>query len=504
MTAPQAPLATLVAALYYLVLAVLAFYGAHRLAMVAIFLAHRRGASSTPAPPKVWPRVTVQLPIYNERYVAGRLIDAVARLDYPRDRLEVQVLDDSTDDTSELVAERVAFWRARGLDLQHVRRGTRDGFKAGALAEGLTRASGELLAVFDADFVPAPDFLARVVPQFVDPGVGVVQARWEHLNRDSSLLTRAQAILLDGHFVIEQAARAAAGCFFNFNGTAGIWRRQAIVEAGGWSQDTLTEDLDLSYRAQLAGWRFRFLSEVTVPAELPVDVHAFKRQQFRWAKGSIQTARKLLRRLLAAPLPWRVKLEATIHLTNNASYPLMVLLALLLFPAMWLRREVAPGRWLAFDVPMFLGATAAVVVFYLASQAIAVGDWRRTLRVLPAVLGLGIGLAVNNARAVLEGLFQDGGVFERTPKYRIEGGASDWRGKSYRARRGTTTWSETALAAYLAASTAAAVRLGMWWALPFLYLFLQGSVYIVWLSAFGGRPWATWWRWPADVSPADG
>ncbi len=501
MTAPATPLATLVVALYYLVLAILAFYGVHRLVLVAIFLAHRRRLVHVPVlQPLVWPRVTVQLPIYNERYVAGRLLDAVARLEYPRDRLEVQVLDDSTDDTSELVAERVAFWRARGLEVQHLRREGRDGFKAGALAAGLAQARGELLAIFDADFVPAPDFLLRAVPSFTDPAVGVVQARWEHLNRASSLLTRAQAVLLDGHFVVEQAARAAAGCFFNFNGTAGIWRRQAIVEAGGWTQDTLTEDLDLSYRAQLAGWRFRFLSEVTVPAELPVDVHAFKRQQFRWAKGSVQTARKLLPRLLAAPLPKRVKLEAAIHLTNNASYPLMVLLALLLFPAMLLRRALEPGRWLALDLPLFLGATAAVIAFYLVSQAVAVGDWRRGVRVLPAVLGLGIGLAVNNARAVLEGLCRDGGIFERTPKYRLEGGGGEWRRLRYRARRGGAIWLEVTLAAYLAVSAAAAVRLGMWWALPFLYLFLQGSVYIVCLSAAGGRPWQAWRRWRVSLA----
>ncbi len=348
--------------------------------------------------------------------------------------------------------------------------------------------------------MPPADFLRRVVPHFADPGLGVVQARWEHLNRDYSLLTRAQAVLLDGHFVVEQAARCAAGCFFNFNGTAGVWRRQAIVEAGGWAHDTLTEDLDLSYRAQLAGWRFLFLSELAVPAELPVDVHAFKRQQFRWTKGSLQTARKLLGRVLAADLPRRVKLEACVHLTNNASYPLMILLSLLLFPAMLLRRELDPRLTLALDAPLFVGATVAVVLFYLVSQA-AIGRWGRTLRTLPAVMALGVGLAVNNARAAIEGLVSDGGVFERTPKYRIEGAGGAWRSKRYRARRGHLLWAEGALAAYCLSCTLAAVRLQMWWALPFLYLFLQGSVYIVCLSAAGERRgWP--WRRPAEVDPS--
>jgi hypothetical protein len=277
--------------LYYLTLGVLALYGIHRSWLVVTYLRHRRDRPALPAPPAEWPVVTVQLPLYNEMYVATRLLDAVCRLSYPRDRLEIQVLDDSTDETSELVAAEVARWRERGVDVRHVRRGDRAGFKAGALDAGLACARGELLAVFDADFVPGPDFLEKTVPYFTDPAdpqggsrLGMVQARWEHINRGYSLLTRIQAILLDGHFVIEHTARNRSGRFFNFNGTAGIWRRQAIEDAGGWQHDTLTEDLDLSYRAQLAGWRFVYLPEVTVPSELPVDVRGFKSQQHRWAK----------------------------------------------------------------------------------------------------------------------------------------------------------------------------------------------------------------------------
>jgi cellulose synthase/poly-beta-1,6-N-acetylglucosamine synthase-like glycosyltransferase len=328
-TAQSIPWVGFLLALYYLVLSVLAVYGLHRLVLLAVYFRTRKHGAVRPPDPATWPRVTVQLPIFNERYVATRLIDAVCAFDYPRDRLEIQVLDDSTDDTTDRIARRVAHYRARGLDIHHLHRRRRTGYKAGALAAGCQQAQGELLAVFDADFVPPPEFLRETVPHFADPRLGVVQARWEHVNREYSLLTRAQAIFLDAHFLIEHVARNRAGHFFNFNGTAGIWRREAIVDAGGWHHDTLTEDLDLSYRAQLAGWRFLFLPEVTAPAELPVDVNAFKRQQFRWAKGSIQTARKLLGPVLRSDLPWSTKVEATIHLTNNAAYLLMVLLSLL-------------------------------------------------------------------------------------------------------------------------------------------------------------------------------
>ena len=292
---PQSlPWGGVVLALYYLVLSVLALYGMHRLVLLAIFFWTRRRNPERPPDPDLWPRVTVQLPIFNERYVATRLIDAVCALDYPRDRLEIQVLDDSTDDTRERVAACVERQRRLGFDIRHLHRTDRTGYKAGALAAGCAEARGDLLAIFDADFVPPTDFLLRTVPYFADQEIGVVQARWEHVNRDYSLLTQAQAIFLDAHFRIEHQARNRGGNFFNFNGTAGLWRRQAIDDAGGWQHDTLTEDLDLSYRAQLAGWRFLFLPDVVAPAELPVDANAFKRQQFRWAKGSVQTARKLL------------------------------------------------------------------------------------------------------------------------------------------------------------------------------------------------------------------
>jgi cellulose synthase/poly-beta-1,6-N-acetylglucosamine synthase-like glycosyltransferase len=481
-------------ALYYLVLAVLALYGLHRFVMVVGYLRTRgRGvrAPELPADPSLWPVVTVQLPLYNEMYVAERLIEAAARLDYPPGRLEIQVLDDSTDETAGIVARAVERERLRGVDIHHLRRPHRDGFKAGALAHGLERARGELLAVFDADFVPAPDFLRQAVPHFADPRIGMVQGSWAHLNRGYSLLTRIEALLLDGHFLIEHAARHRNGCFFNFNGTAGVWRREAIVSSGGWEHDTLTEDLDLSYRAQLAGWKFLYLPELAVPSELPVDVNGFKSQQYRWAKGSVQTGRKLLGRVLAAPLPWRVKLEAFIHLTNNLSYPLMVVLALLIFPAMVLRRGTPIETLLLIDLPLFLTATVSVLVFYAVSQIAAGREGRGQLRFLPALMGVGIGLSVNNTRAVLSGLFQRGGVFHRTPKYRIERRGQDWLRKRYRAEVNPSLAVEVALALYFAGCTVYAAVTGMWMSIPFLYLFVQGYTFMAALSL---RPLVSSWR----------
>ena len=476
-----------VLAIYYLVLGTLAAYGVHRLALVGLYYRTRRHAPEPPPAPAEWPRVTVQLPLYNEMYVAQRLIDAAARLDYPRDRLEIQVLDDSSDVTRELVARRVDHHRRRGVPIRHLHRADRSGFKAGALAAGQAVAEGELVAVFDADFVPPADFLRRTVPHFGDPSVGMVQARWEHINRAYSLLTRIQAVFLDGHFIIEHAARNRAGMFFNFNGTAGVWRRRAIDEAGGWQHDTLTEDLDLSYRAQLAGWKFRFLSEVVAPAELPVEINAFKRQQFRWAKGSIQTARKLLWRLLRAPIPLRAKLEGFIHLTNNTSYLLMVALSILVFPAMLLRRGDDVRLLLAVDLPLFVAATVSVLLFYTVSQRERGADWRRGLLFLPSLMGVGIGLSINNCRAVIAGALERGGVFERTPKYRIEKRRDGWRGKRYKVARDPSVLVEGLLAVYFAACFVVAVRLAMWPSLPFLWLFLQGYSYMFLLSVLPAR-----------------
>ena len=473
-------------ALYYSVLAVLSFFGLHRLLMVAKYLWTRRRSLPVPEPPAdpmSWPVVTVQLPLYNEMYVAERLIDSVCQLDYPANRLEIQVLDDSTDETREIVARVVAEHRKRGVDIHHIHRSERTGFKAGALEAGLARARGELLAIFDADFVPSRDFLRTSVPYFLDdPGLGMVQGRWDHINRGYSLLTRVEAILLDGHFMIEHSARNRTGCFFNFNGTAGIWRRQAIESSGGWEHDTLTEDLDLSYRAQLGGWRFLYLPELKVPSELPVDVTGFKSQQHRWAKGAVQTGRKLLGPLMRARLPWQVKFEGFVHLTNNVSYPLMVVLALLIFPAMTLRRGTSSMMLLLVDLPLFLAATVSVLTFYFMSQVAGGGNWRREILYLPALMGIGIGLSITNARAVISGFFQQGGVFHRTPKYRIERRGEKWTAKRYRAGTDPTRLVEALLTVYFLGCTVYAAVAGMWMSIPFLLLFVQGFGYMALLS----------------------
>jgi cellulose synthase/poly-beta-1,6-N-acetylglucosamine synthase-like glycosyltransferase len=461
-------------AFYYAILAVLALFGMHRMFLVVMYWRRRHDPPPRPvAAHAEWPIVTVQLPLYNEMYVAERLLDAVGRLDYPRARLEIQVLDDSADETTAIAAAAVGRLVAAGLDARLLHRDSRDGFKAGALAAGLAAARGDLLAVFDADFVPPPDFLTIAVPHFSDPGLGMVQGRWSHLNREASLLTRVQALLLDGHFVVEHTARNRSGCFFNFNGTAGIWRRAAIEQSGGWQHDTLTEDLDLSYRAQLAGWRFLYLPDLLVPAELPVDANAFKSQQRRWAKGSVQTARKLLGRICAAPLPLRVRTEAFIHLTNNLSYPLMVVLSLLIFPAMVLRRGSPVTILLLVDLPLFLAATVSVLTFYLVSQTRDRRSLLSAARTLPALMALGVGLAVNNSRAVLSGLGNRGGVFERTPKYALADGDS-WRRRRYQVGLDASLWGEGALTLLLLSAMVTAWRTSMWLSLPFLYLFVQG------------------------------
>src|SRR5262245_31092775 len=420
------------------------------------------------------PLITVQLPIYNEASVAPRLLEAVCRLDWPKDRLEIQVLDDSTDDTHPLVEAIASRLRAEGNEIRVLHRERRDGYKAGALANGLASARGPLIAVFDADFAPAPGFLRETVPAFTDPSIGMVQARWGHLNREHSWLTRVEALFLDGHFFVEHAARHASGRFFNFNGTAGVWRRTCIEDAGGWQQDTLTEDLDLSYRAQLAGWRFAFLPEAVAPAELPVEIAAFKGQQHRWAKGSIQTARKLLPRILAASLPIGVRLEALLHLTANAGYLVLLAFSLLLVPAMLLRPRT-PWPLAAFmDVALYTLSTAAFWAFYVAAERRAGGSGLRALATMPSLMLVGVGLSLNNARAVIEGFFSGGGAFERTPKHGFEDGRPLPAARRYGAPRRAWPWGPALLVAYFTLGIGLALREGRWPFLPILALFWAG------------------------------
>jgi cellulose synthase/poly-beta-1,6-N-acetylglucosamine synthase-like glycosyltransferase len=454
---------------YSLVLLGFVAYSVHRGWLLLTYRRlHRAGPESGWQEP--WPRVTVQLPLYNERYVVERLIDAVCAIDYPRERLEVQVLDDSSDDTAELARRCVARHAGAGIDVRYIRRDSRVGYKAGALAYGLERAAGTFVLVLDADFVPPPDLLQRMLPPFTDPEIGMVQARWGHLNEAASWLTRAQALILDAHFHIEHGARSAAGLFFNFNGTAGIWRTECVKDSGGWQADTLTEDLDLSYRAQLRGWRFVYLPDVVVPGELPDDVRSFKSQQARWAQGSIQTARKLLPRLLRGRWPWRVKLEAVMHLTSYVPSLLTLGVAVLVFPAAIVRLQHGWPLLLLADLFCFAAAIGPLGYFY--AETLRAGGrraWPAILLYLPLILALGIGLSLNNTRAIVAGLFPRGdSEFVRTPK---RGGsvAGYWARSS---RWGTAA--ETALAAYLAIAIGFAFTNALYPSIPFLVLFLYG------------------------------
>ena len=463
---------------YFLVLIVLASYGLHRYWLVYSYFKYRQNVPGPPLEPANWPKVTIQLPIYNERYVIERLVEAVSRFDYPRELLDIQVLDDSTDETREVARACVERYQALGLPIRYFHRANRAGFKAGALAEGLKSATGEFIAIFDADFIPSADFLRRTIPYFHDPGIAMAQTRWTYLNRDYSLLTEVETILLDGHFVIEHGARSRSGTFFNFNGTAGVWRRAAIEDAGGWQHDTLTEDTDLSYRAQLRGWRFLYLPEIECPSELPVEMNAFKAQQARWAKGLMQTAKKILPRVLRSKLPAHVKAEAFFHLTANISYPLMVLLSTMLLPAMIVRFYQGWLQMLVIDLPLFLASTCSVSSFYLTAQrALYPQTWKRTFLYMPFVLAVGIGISVRNARAVLEAIFGVQSEFVRTPKYRIERQRDTWIKKTYRKRAGWMPFAEVALGLYFAATVVYAIQNENYPTVPFLLLFVWGYLY---------------------------
>jgi cellulose synthase/poly-beta-1,6-N-acetylglucosamine synthase-like glycosyltransferase len=466
---------------YFFVMAILASYGIHRYALVYNFYKNRnRVAGPLPEIP-VWPRVTVQLPIYNERYVIERLIESVGQFDYPRELLDIQVLDDSTDETQQVARDCVERYQALGLPISYIHRANREGFKAGALQEGLKSATGEFIAIFDADFIPPADFLRRTVPYFADTKLAMAQTRWSYVNRHYSPLTEVEAILLDGHFVVEHSARFRSGLFFNFNGTAGIWRRTAIEDAGGWQHDTLTEDTDLSYRAQLRGWRFVYLPEIDCPSELPVEMNAFKSQQARWAKGLMQTAKKILPRMMRADLPAAVKAEAVFHLTANISYPLMVFLSIILLPAMIVRFYQGWLQVLLIDLPLFLASTCSISAFYLtAERTLYPRTWKRTFLYLPFVMAVGIGLSVRNALAVMEAIFGIKSDFVRTPKYRVGAGSQEhgqWVKKSYHKSAGWMPFLEVFMGLYFAATVVYAFQNENYATIPFLLLFVWGYLY---------------------------
>ena len=474
---------------YFIVLILLAGYGVHRYILVYLYYKHRKNRTTEPAALfEELPRITVQLPIFNEQYVVERLLEAACKLEYPREKLDIQVLDDSTDETVEVARQLVERYAALGHPVSYLHRTNREGYKAGALAAGLKSAKGEFVAIFDADFTPPEDFLLRTIHHFSDPKIGMVQTRWTHLNRHYSFLTEVEAILLDGHFVLEHSGRARTGLFFNFNGTAGIWRRTAIDEAGGWQHDTLTEDTDLSYRAQLKGWRFIYLQDVECPAELPVEMTAFKTQQARWAKGLIQTGKKILPRVLRSDAPLHTKIEAWYHLTANISYPLMIMLSVLLLPAMIIRFYQGWFQMLYIDLPLFMASTFSISSFYLVSQReLFPRSWPRALLYLPFLMALGIGLTITNTKAVIEALIGKQSAFARTPKYRVVSKQDKVGATKYRKRLGWVPWVELAIGCYFASTVYYAIDNENYITVPFLLLFVVGYWYTGLMSLLQGR-----------------
>jgi len=485
---------------YFAILGTLAVYGAYRIKQVIDFWRYRKFLPEPAArySAEDLPVITVQLPLFNELYVVERLLKAVTAIDYPQEKLEIQVLDDSTDETVKVAEAVVARYAEQGFDIHYIHRSDRTGFKAGALENGNKSAKGELLAIFDADFVPKPDCLRKLVDFFTDPLVGCAQMRWAHINGDYNLLTRLQTIMLDGHFVVEQTTRNRTGGFFNFNGTAGIWRRKAIEMSGGWQHDTLTEDTDLSFRAQLMGWKFVYLLDEESPAEIPVEINAFKAQQRRWAKGVMQVGLKLYPRIWLAPLPLRVKLEMFFRLTGNISYPLMIIASFLQFPLLLVRYNQPFYHLMVLDLPLLFFSSISVVLFY--GTAVWYLDEKRMPRLLhlPLVMALGIGLAFSNARAVIEALLGVKTEFVRTPKYQVEDTADEtWKRKKYKRKRGLLPLLELGFAFYFLMAIAYAIRLQMWGTIPFLFLFFFGFAYMGVMSILqtaSGKRISTLWR----------
>jgi cellulose synthase/poly-beta-1,6-N-acetylglucosamine synthase-like glycosyltransferase len=468
---------------YFSVLIVLSVYGIHRYDIIRTYFKHRQKA--TGEPPKGFenlPPVTIQLPLYNERYVVERLVDEVVKIEYPKELLQIQVLDDSTDDTAAFAEVLVERYHALGYPIEYHHRPNRSGFKAGALQEGLETATGEFVAVFDAHFCPPPDFLQRTIHYFADEKVGVVQTRWSYLNRDYSFLTEVEAMLLDGHFILEHGARSRAGYFFNFNGTAGVLRRKMIDDAGGWQHDTLTEDSDLSYRAQLKGWRFVYLPGLDCPSELPVEMHGFQVQQSRWAKGLTQVAHKVLPSILKSDIPARVKAEAFMHLTPNITYPLMIVISALMLPVMIVRFYMGIWQMFLIDLPLIAASFWSISLFYVVAQReLYPKHWKRSILMLPMLMAIGVGLTIVNTRAVLEALFGVKTAFARTPKYAIGERAVNLETKKYRRRSGWLPYVEILVGCYFAFMIVFAIETVNYFATPFLALFVFGY----WWAGFG-------------------
>lgn len=463
---------------YFISLFILFVFGCHGFIMMYYHNKYRDVTHKSKTVSDLTSKVTIQLPLYNELYVVERLIKAVCEIDYPKDKLEIQVLDDSTDETTTITEKIVREKQNEGFDIVQIRRGTREGFKAGALKEGLKTAKGEYIAIFDADFIPHKNFLKKTLSFFSDEKVGMVQTRWEHINGDYSILTKAQALALDGHFVIEQTVRNKAGFFINFNGTGGIWKRACIEDAGNWHADTLTEDLDLSYRAQLNGWRFVFLKDFTSPAELPSEINALKTQQFRWTKGAIETAKKILPLVWKSKVPLRVKIQATFHLTNNLVFPFILLAAILNVPLIFIKNSGSHQAYFAI-LSLFVLAFVSSFLFYLYSQKDIRTDWRKKIVLFPLFMAGSMGFAVNNSRAVIEGLLNRKSEFVRTPKFKVVSERDTWMGKRYLSKKlGFSVYVEAIMAVYCLVGIASSIYFLEIAALPFQILFFIGFSFV--------------------------
>ncbi|HRG26550.1 MAG: cellulose synthase family protein [Chitinophagales bacterium] len=429
--------------IYTIAITLLFFYCIMQLSLAIHYIKFKRNLKKEETiftiPESEYPYVTVQLPVFNELYVVERLIDAIAAFDYPADKLEIQLLDDSTDESFEIARKKVDYYHQRGIDIKQIRRPERKGFKAGALEYGLREAKGEYVAIFDADFVPFPDFLKKTIPHFLlDDKIGVVQAKWDHLNKDYSILTKMQAFALDMHFTIEQQGRNAAGYFINFNGTAGVWRKATIEDAGGWKADTLTEDLDLSYRAQLKGWKFKYVENVVAPAELPTDMNALKSQQFRWNKGGAETAKKIGLRVINAELPLRIKLHAVAHLFNTTNYIFILITAILSVPLLFIKNQVIDFNYFKYASIFLMGSIAIAYAYYISTLQ-REKTMRKTLSVyitrFPIFLAITMGMSLHNAWAVFRGWLGQQTAFVRTPKFNIVNGKDIWKNKKYTASK---------------------------------------------------------------------
>ena len=475
--------------IYGLSLLLLCTFGIHRYYLSYLYSKTKNKVPKPKGEFKELPMVTVQLPVFNEMYVVERLISSVCKIDYPKELLEIQVLDDSTDQTTEIASRFVNCYKEKGFNIHLLHRENREGYKAGALREGLKVCKGELVAIFDADFMPPKDFLKKTVNHFVDSEIGIVQVRWGHVNRDYSTLTKSQAILLDGHFVIEQSARFNNGMFFNFNGTAGVIRKKCIESSGGWQHDTLTEDLDLSYRAQLAGWKLVYLKDTIADAELPVDMNAFKSQQHRWAKGGVQTAFKILPQVFKRKdLPFKVKSEAFFHLFGNISYLLLLILLLLMFPMGFFWQSVEWHQLVLFNLFAISAGTLSFAFFYSLTVKETYGkNWLNYIKYVPVAISVGVGLAINNTKAVLEAFLGKKSEFRRTPKFAVTSKTDKWRSRSYVSSKEVTALIEITLGILFLIQTLYALYVGYYGWIPFLILIQFGFLYTGFLSIFHSK-----------------